>query len=160
MATNKTRKEIIGEVTAFLKNMYGEPQSKKGLPKCIDIHCKKDGIDTYFCVMAVSLNKRAVEYFDATVSSEWEFIKCHEKDNNRVVFVIYRKDIEDPDKRIVLLTPEQVLKCSRPSPSFQIKFFANSSVLEKPSLLTAKKGLDRQRLYGAIDSFNSIKNQL
>ena len=79
MNKKTSREEIIKEIEDFLKNDYGSSAKRTGLPKSVEIHCVKDGIDSYFCVMAVSYNEQKGAYFDATVSSEWEFIKEMQK---------------------------------------------------------------------------------
>lgn len=161
MAQNNERQRILKEIKAYLKDKYGESKKKHGLPRSIDIHCNKDGKDTYFCVMAVSFNKKQGAYFDATVSSEWKFIKGTNGIERDVLFVIYRKDVDDKDKRIVLLTPEQVLSCSEPHlSSFQIKFKVSRDELDNPKILLGKNGLDITKLYGALDRYDKITESL
>ena len=105
-------------------------------------------------------NKKKNTYFDATVSSEWEFIKEQREKGVAVWYVIYRKDIEEQDKRIVLLTPEQVLVCSMPYlQSFHIKLNITKEELENPKILDGRKPqVKEKRLYDAIRRYNEIKD--
>ncbi|MBO7544354.1 MAG: hypothetical protein J6T02_02090 [Bacteroidales bacterium] len=158
MEIEKSRQEIIDEVKLFLQKDYGKSKARKQLPRCIDIHCEKDGKDTYFCVMAVSFNKKTGKYFDATVSSEWEFLRGEEGNRKDVKFVIYCKDIEDEKKRIKVLSPDQVLSFSVPHlTSFQIKFEIGKEDLENPARLNGEKGSTFNDLNNALDKFNAIK---
>lgn len=160
METEKSRKDIIKEIEVFLEKQFGTAVARTGLPRSIDIHCKKDGKDTYFCVMAVSFDKKKNTYFDATVSAEWEFIKEQREKGVAVWYVIYRKDIEDQDKRIVLLTPEQVLVCSMPYlQSFHIKLNITKEELENPKIMDGRKPkVNEKKLYDAIRRYNKIKD--
>ena len=110
--------------------------------------------------MAVSFDEKKNTYFDATVSSEWEFIKEQREKGVTVWYVIYRKDIEEQDKRIVLLTPEQVLVCSMPYlQSFHIKLNITKEELENPKILDGRKPqVKEKKLYDAIRRYNEIKD--
>lgn len=159
MNNQKTRNDIIKEVSTYLLKQYGPSIGTNGLPRCIDIHCRKNGKDSFFCVMAVSYNEKTNQYFDATVSSEWDFIREQREKQNEVLFVVYRKECEEIDERIVLLTPEQVLSCSLPHlTSFQIKFLISKENLSNPELLLGKQTIKETELYSAIDRFKEIKD--
>lgn len=156
----KTRSEILNDVSEDLLEEYGSRVEKHDLPRSIDLHLRKDGKDSFFCVMAVSLNEKTGRYFDATVSSEWDFIQKQRDKPNEVLFAIYRKDREDQDKRTVVLTPEQVLACSVPHlTSFQIKFDISKEELNNSDKINGKRGIKEEKLYSAIKSFNSVKKR-
>ena len=156
---SKSRQEIIEEIKIFLKEDFGEPQKKKGLPRSIDIHCNKDGQDYYFCVMAISPDENG-NYFDATVSSEWDFLRGIDGVARNVIYVIYRKEIQNPEKRIVLLTPRQVLARSIPHlTTFQLKFQASSKDLDNPHTISEEGKISEEALYSAIDDFQAINKR-
>lgn len=153
---NKERSKILREIENALEKRYGQSLGRSGIPRCVDIHSRKNGKDYYFCVMVVTRHSNNA-YFDATVSAEWEFVWEQREKGNEVLFVVYRNDVVK-EKRIVVLTPKQVLSCSVPHlTSFQIKFQANSGDLDNPKNLERIGGLIEDNLKEAIKSFNNIK---
>lgn len=146
---NEKRKEFIDEVSNYLeKQGYIKPEIDDPVPSCVEIQRVKNGERYYFSIMAITKNKWG-KYFDATHSNEWKEVIRHK---SRFFFVIVRKDVEDPDKRVKLLKPETILAYSRLYPlSVQVK-------LEIPSASLDEDETMRRVQYSLVDKLVEIIN--
>lgn len=153
----KTRNNIIDEyVVPYLEQQegyYNVVPKQKGLPRCIDLQCKKDGVNYFFSIMVVTPDKKG-RCFDATVSTEW--IEAQKRGEN-FKFILCCVDSSQQLKTVKILEKESVLSYSLPHPtSFQIKLNINEDEIANPQM-ASKDRMDS--LYKMIEDFERLKNE-
>ena len=152
----KTRKWIINkDVLPYLddKGYKIVAPRQKGLPRCIDIQCEKDGENYFFSIMVVTPDKKG-HCFDATVSTEW--IEARNRGEN-FKFVICCVDSSYQSKIVKILEREAVLSYSSPHlTSIQIKMNIKEDEIDNPQI-APKKRMDS--LYKMIEDFERFKKK-